>query len=34
MFKFHFIISSYYIVVVYIVPLQGLNAIIFTDAVD
>jgi hypothetical protein len=26
--------SSYYKVVVFIVPLQGLNAIIFTDAVD
>jgi hypothetical protein len=26
--------TSYYKVVVFIVPLQGLNAIIFTDAVD
>jgi len=26
--------SSYYKVVVFIVPLQGLNAIILTDAVD
>ncbi len=25
---------SYYKVVVFLVPLQGLNAIIFTDAVD
>jgi len=28
------IISSYYKVVVFIVPLQGLNAILLTDAVD
>ena len=27
-------ISSYYKVVVFIVPLQGLNAILLTDAVD